>query len=163
MQLTKETRTPIPATKQHARRVDYEYERAGTACVFMFTEPKRAVQRIDTLSVIGGFLDGLQISFGVGLNTIIGARGTGKTTAVEFIGYVLDSMPSREHAADEWKRIDTLVKRNLGGGRICVGIRARDGSKYNVTRSVGDEPIILDSENQPVFVRSGSSSPATKP
>lgn len=40
VQLTKETRTPIPATKNHARRVDYEYERAGTACVFMFTEPK---------------------------------------------------------------------------------------------------------------------------
>ena len=39
VQLTKETRTPIPATKQHACRVDYEYERAGTACVFMFTEP----------------------------------------------------------------------------------------------------------------------------
>lgn len=39
VQLTKETRVPIPATKNHPRRVDYEYERAGTACVFMFTEP----------------------------------------------------------------------------------------------------------------------------
>ena len=39
VQLTKETRVPIPATGTHARRVDYEYERAGTACVFMFTEP----------------------------------------------------------------------------------------------------------------------------
>lgn len=38
-QLTKETRVPIPATKRNARRVDYEYERCGTACVFMFTEP----------------------------------------------------------------------------------------------------------------------------
>lgn len=113
---------------------------------------RKAVQRIETLSVIGGFLDGLQISFGHGLNTVIGARGTGKTTAVEFIGYALDSLPSREHAADERKRIETLVKRNLGGGRICVRIRARDGSTYNVTRSFGDEPIILDAENQPVSV-----------
>ncbi len=39
VQLTKETRVPIPATGTHARRVDYEYERAGTACIFMFTEP----------------------------------------------------------------------------------------------------------------------------
>ena len=30
---------PIPATKEHGRRVDYEYERAGTANIFMFTEP----------------------------------------------------------------------------------------------------------------------------
>lgn len=39
VQLFKEIRVPIPATKHHARRVDYEYERAGTACVFRFTEP----------------------------------------------------------------------------------------------------------------------------
>ena len=39
VQLTKETRRPIPATRRHARRIDYEYERAGTASIFMFTEP----------------------------------------------------------------------------------------------------------------------------
>ena len=31
VQLHKEIRKPIPATKNHARRVDYEYERCGTA------------------------------------------------------------------------------------------------------------------------------------
>jgi hypothetical protein len=39
VQLVKETRQPIAGTKDHPRRVDYEYERAGTACIFMFTEP----------------------------------------------------------------------------------------------------------------------------
>jgi hypothetical protein len=39
IQLLKETRVPIPATKYHPRRVDYEYERAGTASIFMFGEP----------------------------------------------------------------------------------------------------------------------------
>lgn len=39
VQLHREIRTPIPATRNHARRVDYEYERCGTASVFMFTEP----------------------------------------------------------------------------------------------------------------------------
>jgi len=39
VQLIKEVRVPIPATKSHAKRVDYEYERAGTANIFMFTEP----------------------------------------------------------------------------------------------------------------------------
>lgn len=39
VQLLKETRPPIPATRTHAKRVDFEYERAGTACLFMFTEP----------------------------------------------------------------------------------------------------------------------------
>jgi len=39
VQLLKETRKPIPATPEHGKRIDYEYERAGTANIFMFTEP----------------------------------------------------------------------------------------------------------------------------
>jgi len=39
VQWLKETRVPLAATTHHARRVDYEYERAGTASVFMFAEP----------------------------------------------------------------------------------------------------------------------------
>ena len=39
VQLTKETREPIVATREHPQRVDYEYERAGTTCIFMFAEP----------------------------------------------------------------------------------------------------------------------------
>jgi hypothetical protein len=39
VQLVKEVRQPIDATKNHPRRVDYEYERAGVANIFMFTEP----------------------------------------------------------------------------------------------------------------------------
>jgi len=39
VQLLKETRVPIAASKDHPRRADYEYERAGTACIFMFAEP----------------------------------------------------------------------------------------------------------------------------
>lgn len=39
IQLLKETRASIPATKDHPQRVDYEYERAGTASIFMFAEP----------------------------------------------------------------------------------------------------------------------------
>ena len=39
VQLLKETRTPIKATQEHGKRVDYEYERNGTASIFMFAEP----------------------------------------------------------------------------------------------------------------------------
>ncbi len=39
VQLLKETKQPIAATKEHPQRVDYEYERNGTASIFMFTEP----------------------------------------------------------------------------------------------------------------------------
>ena len=39
VQLVEEVKAPIEATKKHARRVDYEYKRAGVANVFMFAEP----------------------------------------------------------------------------------------------------------------------------
>ena len=39
VQLLKDTRVPIAATATHGRRIDYEYERAGTANIFMFAEP----------------------------------------------------------------------------------------------------------------------------
>ena len=39
VQLLLETKVPLPATKKHGERVDYEYERNGTAAIFMFTEP----------------------------------------------------------------------------------------------------------------------------
>ncbi len=39
VQLLKETRVSIAATTKHGRRVDYEYERNGTASIFMFAEP----------------------------------------------------------------------------------------------------------------------------
>ena len=39
VQLVNETREPVAATADRPRRVDYEYERAGTAAVFLFCEP----------------------------------------------------------------------------------------------------------------------------
>lgn len=39
VQLIGETRVPIPATTDHPERVDYEYERKGTASIFLFAEP----------------------------------------------------------------------------------------------------------------------------
>ncbi len=39
IQLHREITDPIEATAKHPKRVDYEYERAGTASIFMFTEP----------------------------------------------------------------------------------------------------------------------------
>ena len=45
VQLLKEVKTPIPAKvagngfNGHPERVDYEYERNGTACIFMFVQP----------------------------------------------------------------------------------------------------------------------------
>jgi hypothetical protein len=66
VQLLKETRVPIKATKNHARRVDYEYECNGTASIFLFAEPlagyRQATARpkrtkVDWALEVGNLLD----------------------------------------------------------------------------------------------------------
>jgi hypothetical protein len=45
VQLISETRVPIPASMDHPERADYEYERKGTASIFMFSEPLSGFRR----------------------------------------------------------------------------------------------------------------------
>jgi hypothetical protein len=46
VQLIKETRQPLPATPGQPEKVDYEYERNGTANIFLFTEPLRGTRHV---------------------------------------------------------------------------------------------------------------------
>jgi len=46
-QLVKETRVPIPAERGQPERVDYEYERNGTANLFMICEPMVGWRRVE--------------------------------------------------------------------------------------------------------------------
>ena len=47
------------------------------------------VNRIRSIRVVGGFLDGINLDFSDGLSCVIGARGTGKTTVLELIRFAL--------------------------------------------------------------------------
>jgi hypothetical protein len=46
VQLIKEVRQPLPAEEGKPERYDYEYERNGTATIFMFTEPLQGVRSV---------------------------------------------------------------------------------------------------------------------
>ena len=46
VQLIKETRRPLPAAPGKPEKVDYEYERNGTANIFMFTEPLNGTRHV---------------------------------------------------------------------------------------------------------------------
>jgi hypothetical protein len=46
VQLIKEVRPPLPAAEGKPARYDYEYERNGTANIFMFTEPLRGFRTV---------------------------------------------------------------------------------------------------------------------
>lgn len=91
------------------------------------------------LAIVGGFLDGQCFDFAQPLNCLIGARGTGKTTVLEFIRWVMDAMPTDPA---ERERIENLVIRNLKGGRVDLTVQTKDGLRYTVSRAPGEEPIV---------------------
>ena len=104
--------------------------------------------RIRSISVIGGFLDGTRLKLSKGLNCIIGARGTGKSTVLEFVRFAFDSLPDRETELMEYRRVNELVEQNLGGGRVEIEFETSDGLRYRVSRSVGESPVILTGDGK---------------
>lgn len=108
--------------------------------------------RILSLEVEGGFLDGARLNFSDGLNCIIGGRGTGKTTVVEFIRYILGMMPDPADSRPRTKAIEGHVRGNLGSGLIRLEVETKHGTRYRAERPWGDDVQVLDSDGDPVPV-----------
>lgn len=110
----------------------------------------RASHKIRKLSVHGGFWDGLEMEFASALNTIIGARGTGKTTILELCRYCLGQMPGSDPLREQ--QLTKLIKANLDRGTVEVTIETRDGMTYRVARGSSGEPEVSDERGSPVEV-----------
>ena len=90
---------------------------------------------IERVQVEEGFLDGLDLELSAGLNVVIGARGTGKTSLIELIRFCLgipghtteSSQRSVEHAMSILEDGRVTVTMNVAGRRITVS-RASDES-----------------------------------
>ena len=102
--------------------------------------------RIDGVAVSGGFLDGFDFRFSASLNCVIGARGTGKTSLVEFIRYALKLEPRDEAVR---KRFDSFIEGNLRGGTITVSVTSGDGLRYQIRRTWNEEPVVMTGEGAP--------------
>ncbi|TQE92907.1 MAG: AAA family ATPase, partial [Spiribacter salinus] len=92
-----------------------------------------------------------------GLNCIIGGRGTGKTTVLELLRFVLDVGPD-DTERESKKKFDALIARNLDFGRVELGIETKERMSYIVTRSAGEDPVVLTADRQPtdLVLRLGS-------
>jgi len=110
-------------------------------------QPDAPHGRIVALRVSGGYLDGLAATFSENLNAVIGGRGTGKSTLLECLRYVLDVQPKGKQAL---KLHQEIIKENLGQerGRVEVDLvsSAQHAQPYRVTRSYGEPPIVRDAE-----------------
>lgn len=96
------------------------------------------------LKVSGGFLADAELTFADGLNCLIGGRGTGKTTALELLRFGLGLMPDPKTHPQRHRTIDTLVKSNLGGGRLSVEVRTKTAMRYTAERSATEAVQVLN-------------------
>ncbi len=102
--------------------------------------------RLRSLSILGGFLDGLELEFAEGLNCLIGHRGTGKTTVLEFIRYALDAFPPGEAGAASRRRVCGIVRANLDDGRIRLIVETGEGACYVIERRADSAPLVRTPE-----------------
>lgn len=90
---------------------------------------------IERLQVEEGFLSGLDIHFTRGLNVIIGARGTGKTSIIELIRFCLGADGFTEDAIRRGHQQASAV---LQGGIATVTVRDRDET-FTISRSANGQ------------------------
>jgi energy-coupling factor transporter ATP-binding protein EcfA2 len=102
--------------------------------------------------VKGGFLDGVAIELADGLNCFIGARGTGKTTALEFLRYGLDRLPDPRVDRDRRHEIEKLIAANLDHGSLEISIHTQAGLRYVVRRSSGVAPTVTNEIGESVSI-----------
>jgi ABC-type lipoprotein export system ATPase subunit len=100
---------------------------------------------LESMTIHGGYLDGVEARFSNHLNALIGGRGTGKSTLLECLRYVLELSPKGKQAL---KVHQDMLKENLGkqAGAIELVVRsaAQHGARFTISRRYGEPPIVRD-------------------
>ena len=105
---------------------------------------------IERLQVEEGFLDGLDIRFSPGLNTLIGARGTGKTSVIELIRFCLGAPSFTSETSKRSLEHATAV---LGRGKVTVTLKDNE-AEILVTRSGDDAERFASAAVDPPIIMS---------
>src|SRR5215467_187489 len=102
-------------------------------------EPRPGWPHLTHVRVEGGFHDGLALDLAPGLNAVIGGKGTGKSTLIEIVRYVLDAgQPQTKEAAGNRKH---NFRANAEASVFAVD---GQGDEYEVRRSGdGSAPLLL--------------------
>ncbi len=111
--------------------------------------PKHLASHIRSIHFDGGILDGKTLHFSPELNTLIGIRGSGKSSILEAVRYALD-IPRGEKAQDT-KYKDELIRHTLGsGGKVTLTACDVYGQVFTISRIFREAPnVYLDGKLQP--------------
>lgn len=100
---------------------------------------------IRQISWTGGFLDGVTIPISPDLTTLIGGRGTGKSTVVESLRYALNIEPIGEDARRDHAAIVSGVLRSGTTVRVDVETTTPTPQRFTIERSVPNPSVVRDS------------------
>ncbi len=107
-----------------------------------------AYPRIERIRITSGFLDGLDVEFHEGLNSFLGAKGSGKSLIVEFLRFALNQQPTQtELLSDHELKLEKCLKLY---GSVEVTIADESGKTYIVKRTynpVDGNPIEVIDES----------------
>lgn len=105
--------------------------------------------RIQSIAFEGGVLDGQILNFSSELNCLIGIRGSGKSSIVEAIRYVLD-IPFGEKVVDDAYKNQLVRHTFASGGKAVIKAVDRHGQEYEIRRILNDYPdVYVNGSNQP--------------
>lgn len=108
-------------------------------------QARSTIGKVVRMAVTGGYLDGVRVDFSDHLNTVIGGRGTGKSTLLECLRYTLDCPPKGKQAQ---RLHQEIIKENLGrsAGRVELTVvsSAQNGKQYTISRRYGEPPMVRD-------------------
>jgi AAA domain, putative AbiEii toxin, Type IV TA system len=92
----------------------------------------------------GGFLDGLTLPLSDSLTALIGGRGTGKSTVVESLRYVLDQLPIGARARLDHAEFVRKVLQDATRVSVVIEVLQPSRQVYRIDRTVPDPPIVRD-------------------
>lgn len=109
-------------------------------------DPKEVTRPLlKEISWVGGFLDGVTIPLSSDLTALIGGRGTGKSTAIESLRYVLGLTPIGASAQADHDAIVSGVLRAGTVVKLAVEATSPMVETFTIERSVNNLPVVKDS------------------
>lgn len=107
---------------------------------------------IESISFQGGKFDGQTLSLSPDLNTLIGIRGSGKSSVLEAIRYMFDLPVQTDN---EYKT--SLIKNIFGsGGKATMKLIDKHGKKYTISRIYGEKVNVLSENGEDINVSASS-------
>ncbi|MFA5479079.1 MAG: DNA repair protein [Candidatus Muiribacteriota bacterium] len=110
---------------------------------------KNYYSQIVSLKITNGYLDNVNIDFSEHLNSIIGGRGTGKSTLIECLRYAMDIKPIGNNAL---KQHNEIIKENIGKLKARIELKVKssklNGKIFTISRRYPELPIVKDENGE---------------